>query len=47
MGLSMGDINDFFKEIKDEDESKYRLLPDFERIITEAKKINITDEKIE
>lgn len=47
LGLNLGDINDFFKQLKDEDESKYRLLPDFEKIIIEAKKINITDERID
>jgi hypothetical protein len=47
--LNFGEINDFFKQMKDQDERQtgtYRLLPDFELIIRTAKKINITNEKI-
>lgn len=47
--LNLGDINDFFKQFKDEDEQRasYRLLPDFELIIKESQKLLITDERIE
>lgn len=49
LGFDLSNINDFFKQLKDEDEqrSSYRLLPDFELIISEAKRLNITDERIE
>jgi len=48
-GLSLGDINDFFKQLKDDDgeTTSFRLLPDFETIIKESRRINITDERIE
>lgn len=41
-------INEFFKKMKgdDKDQISCDLLPDFELIIAESKKINITDEKI-
>jgi hypothetical protein len=46
--LGMGEINDYFKSLKDEDphSQKYKLLPDFETIINESKRINITDDRI-
>jgi hypothetical protein len=49
LGLDLGGINEYFKKLKDEDAEtiSLRLLPDFESIIQESKKINITDEKIE
>lgn len=50
--LSFGDINERFKKLKDDDDrqvgswTQQKLLPDFERIITEARSIKITDERI-
>ena len=46
--LDFGDINEYFKTFKDEEDTgNYKLLPDFEKIISEAYKIKLTDEKIE
>lgn len=46
--LGLGEINDYFKSLKDEDPhtQSYKLLPDFETIINESKRINITDDRI-
>ena len=46
--LGLGEINDYFKSLKDEDphSQSYKLLPDFETIINESKRINITDDRI-
>ena len=46
--LGLGEINDYFKSLKDEDtnQQKFKLLPDYETIITESKRINITDDRI-
>ena len=44
--LEMTDINEFFKRFIDADPS-YPLLPDYEKIITEAYKFKITDEQID
>lgn len=46
--MDFGDINEYFKTFKDEEDTgNYKLLPDFEKIISEAYKIKLTDEKIE
>lgn len=47
--LDFGEINEYFKTFKDEEETggSYKLLPDIEKIISEAYKIKLTDEKIE
>ena len=46
--LDFGEINEYFKTFKDqEDTGAFKLLPDFEKIISEAYKIKLTDEKIE
>ena len=51
LNLELGDINEYFKELKDEQDAsgQYKLLPDFETIITEAKRmaVTITDARIE
>ena len=48
LDLDCGEINEYFKTFKDEEDSgQYKLLPDFEKIISEAYKIKLTDEKIE
>ena len=46
--LDFGEINEYFKTFKDEEDTgAYKLLPDFEKIISEAYKIKLTDEHIE
>ena len=47
--LDFGDINEYFNTFKEEEDAggQYKLLPDFEKIITEAYKIKLTDDKIE
>lgn len=45
--LDFSAINEFFKSMKDDEENQYNLLPDFERIIAEAYKFKITDDKVE
>ena len=46
MQLEMTDINEFFKSFIDGN-SSYPLLPDFEKIISEAHKFKITDAQID
>ena len=46
--LDFGEINEYFKTFKDqEDTGAFKLLPDFEKIISEAYKIKLTDERID
>ena len=45
--LDFSDINEYFKRLKDEEDGgSYQLLPDFEKIVSEAKKIPITYFKV-
>jgi hypothetical protein len=44
--LDFSEINEYFKSFNEKD-SSYKLLPDYEKIITEAYKFKITDEQVE
>ena len=46
IGLEMTEINEFFKSFIDGNTS-YKLLPDYEKIISEAHKFKITDAQID
>lgn len=48
LALDFSEINEYFKQLKGEGEGDcaYTLLPDFEKIIQQAKKISITYNKI-
>ena len=45
--LEMSEINEYFKSFLDSENSQFKLLPDYEKIITEAHKFKITDERVE
>jgi len=47
LGLDFSDINEYFKQLKDEENGQYRLLPAFETIIQKSLKIKVTNEHIE
>lgn len=44
--LDFSEINEYFKSFNSKD-SSYKLLPDYEKIITEAYKFKITDDNID
>ena len=45
--LSLGEINDVFKQLKEQNEhSNFNLLPDYESVIREARRINVSNGKI-
>lgn len=45
--LDFSEINEYFKSFINEKDSSFKLLPDHEKIITEAYKFKITDEQVE
>ena len=45
--LDFSEINEYFKSFIDEKDSEFKLLPDYEKIISEANKFKITDEMVE
>jgi len=45
--LDFSEINEYFKSFINEKDSSFKLLPDYEKIITEAYKFKITDEQVE
>lgn len=42
IGLDFSEINEYFKSFNEKN-SQFKLLPDYEKIITEAYKFKITD----
>ena len=45
--LDFSEINEYFKSFINEKDSEFKLLPDYEKIITEANKFKITDDIID